>query len=517
MKNCCFARYTSRVLLPAALLGASLAFGGQVVIANFDDPSDATLWSWENWSSAASTDFDATDAGGGAAGSGSMRVINNFDNLPGGYSQAVVSLNLGANVDAETLYTNLEFDIKLDPTSYPRVNGTGYGGVEMIVRNGPNWDWNSLGFFELTSSYTNWTHLNFPIKAPADAVHHLTLKLGDNNLTNTVMYNVDNIRWDEANVTIPPPTMSLEKTKPGLNLLAASSGQYDRQGIATVNSNFGWVGSNAPVSYSMTIKEFPSGDTYRGFSTHFYLVPGTPGNEEYPDWTEPNCILIDISAGTNNNGTATFHYKTNAPNSNGAATLDNQNSQYFNASPTNGPVGQLGSVTGASILGTWTVTFNQDTNITLTAPDGTTNSVVMPPEDAAQFAGDLKVYYGAVPGQTPNIGQAAVLSGALVTSGSVTFVEDNFSPSALNPDLWVVRAASTAGVTMITSEQPYFLFWTTPASGFTLQTNYDLTLTNSWGDPGLTDQLVGNRRRALVPQTALPTANKGLFRLLKTQ
>ena len=176
-----------------------------------------------------------------------MRVTNNFPNRPGGYSQAVITMSLGADVDAETLYTNISFDVKLDPSSYPRVNGTSYGGIEIIFRNGPNWDWNSLGFVELTSAHTNWTHPSFPVKAPGDKVHHLTLKLGENNLTNTVIYNVDNIRWTESAAVLPPPTMAIEETKAGLNLLAASGGQYDRQNIATVASDtFGWIGSSVP-------------------------------------------------------------------------------------------------------------------------------------------------------------------------------------------------------------------------------------------------------------------------------
>ena len=42
--------------------------------------------------------------------------------------------------------------------------------------------------------------------------------------------------------------------------------------------------------------------------------------------------------------TATFHYKTNAPNSNGPG-----GNGYFNTDPKNGFVGQLGSVHGATI------------------------------------------------------------------------------------------------------------------------------------------------------------------------
>ena len=212
----------------------------------------------------------------------------------------------------------------------------------------------------------------------------------------------------------------------------------------------------------------------------------------------------------------TFHYKTNAPNSNGAATLDNQNSQYFNASPTNGPVGQLGSVSGANILGTWTVTLANDTNITLTAPDSTSATMVMPPEDAAQFAGGVKVYWGAVPGQTANIGQTAILNGAQIQRGTTTLLTDNFNTQPLDTGKWVVSAASAAGVILITPTEPYFVYWTTPASGFTLQTNADLTVTNGWADPGLTDQLVGLKRRVLIPSSALPAASQGFFRLVKT-
>jgi hypothetical protein len=85
----------------------------------------------------------------------------------------------------------------------------------------------------------------------------------------------------------------------------------------------------------------------------------------------------------------------------------------------------------------------------------------------------------------------------------------------LDPNTWVVGAASAAGVTLITPDQPYFVFWTTPASGFVLQTNAVLSATSSWGDAGLTDQLVGTRNRVLVPSSSLPAASEGFFRLIK--
>ncbi len=497
----------------AFMLALSRSQAGEVVINNFDDPTEATGWAWESWSNPAELGFDATLNAGGGTTLGSMRVTNNFPNNPGGYSQAVISVSLGGDVDAETLYSDISFDVKLDPSSFPRVNGTNYGGIEIIFRNGPDWTWNSLGFYELTLSDTNWHHLSFPVKAPGDKVHHLTLKLGENNLTNTVIYNVDNIRWTESAVVLPPPLMAIDKTKPGLNLLAASPGQYDRQNIKSVGSSYGWIGSSVPVSFSLTVADFPNATNYSGHQAHLFLSPGAPGTENSPDWNEPSCVLFEVKANANGGGTGTFHYKTNAPNSNGPGT-SNGGTMYFNSSPANGPVGQLGSVSGASVLGTWTVTFDHDTNITVTAPDNTAASFVMPPEDAAQFAGDITAYFGAMPGQLANIGQSVILGRARITAGTTTLLDDNFSVTPLDPALWTVNASSPAGVVVVTPTDPFWASWTTPASGFTLQTNSTLNATG-WGDPGLTDTLVGTRKRVLITSSALSSTGVGFFRLVK--
>ncbi len=509
-----YLRVTTLARTGALLLSLSFSQAGEVLISNFDDPNEATLWSWETWSIPAEVWHDATlDAGGGSV-AGSLRIINNFTNNPGGYSQAVVSMSLGTDVDAETLYTNISLDVKLDPSSYPRVNGTSYGAIEIIFRNGADWTWNSLGSYELTAADTNWHHLKFPVKAPGDKVHHLTLKLGQNGLTNTVIYNIDNIRWTEVVTEAPPPSMAIEASKPGLNLLAASPGQYDRQNIKTVGTSFGWIGSSQPVSFSMKIAAFPDVTAYLGHQAHIYLVPGTPGNENSPDWNEPTCVLFEVKANAIFGATATFHYKTNSPGSNGPATLDNATTMYFNAAATNGAVGQLGSVTGLSRIGTWTLTFDHDTNITLTTPDNATASFVMPPEDAAQFTGDITAYFGAMPGQLANVGQTVILERIRITSGATPLLDDNFSVSPLDPLVWTVSASSPAGVVVVTPTDPFWVSWTTPASGFTLQTNSTANSTG-WGDAALTDALVGSRKRALIPSSALPSSGLGLFRLVR--
>ncbi len=491
------------------MAGAVSSFAGEVVINNFDDETEVK-WAWENWSDPASVSFDSTlDAGGGGETSGSMRVQNNFPNRPDGYSQSVVTLDLHSNVDAETLYTKVSLDVRVDPASALRSTGTSYGALEVIFRNGPDWVWNSLGAVQLTS--TNWVHLEFPVKAPGDKVHHLTLKLGENNLTNTVIYNVDNIRWTESAVEIPPPTLAIETAKPGLNLTAGSPGQYDRQNIKTVAPGLGWVGSGEPVSYSVTVKEFPSAANYAAFQTHLYLVPGTPGTESSPDWNEPTVIYIAIQAEASGAGVATFRYKTNAPNSNGPG-----GNGYFNTDPTKGFVGQLGTVRGASIAGTWTFTFANDTQVTLTAPDGTTTVVNLPAEDAALFSGDVTVYYGVMPNENANIGQTAILSGAKIYTPSNTLVEDNFETWPLDPGVWKVNATLDPAVIAVPAGESVWVSWTTPASGFSLESNPGFGELD-WVSVTAKDALIGTRKRVLVTEDLLPSPAAGFFRLVKQQ
>jgi hypothetical protein len=491
--------------------------GAEVVVNNFDDASEvAGKWAWENWSIHATPEFAPDeDAGGGADGSGSMKLTMDFPEAPANYNQSVVSLDLHNSVNAESTYKTLSLDVKVDPSSVLRAGANDYGTLEMIFRNGPNWDWNSLGGYALTGN--GWTHLTYTVKAPGDKVHHLTLKLGQNGMNGPVILYVDNIRWTETATEVPPPTMSIQRAKPGLNLMTGSPGLYDRQNIATITSGLGWVGSTDPVSYSMTIKEWPSAATYPGFSGHIYLVPGTPGAEEYPDWTEPTVVLIGIDGNADGSGSMTFHYKVDAPNSNGQNVSDGQGNvsatSYFNTDPTHGPVGQLGTVNGKSIVGTWTVTIQNDTAITLTAPDGTQKTVSMPAEDAAKFAGDIKVYFGVQPNQDAAKGQTGILGGVKVQSGSNVLIEDTFS-APLDPSLWKVSAASPASVLVVPDDASFFVSWTTPASGYVLQTNTGFDA-GSWADSPLKDALIGAQRRVFVPSDSLPAPEGGYFRLLK--
>jgi hypothetical protein len=187
---------------------------------------------------------------------------------------------------------------------------------------------------------------------------------------------------------------------------------------------------------------------------------------------------------------------------------------YFHADPANGPVGTLGTISAPSPLGTWTVTFNKDTEITLTAPNGAVTNFVMPAVDAALFSRDITFYAGVQPNQLAYIGQAAILSGVKISSGANTLLEDQFTTAPLNADRWAVSASNAGCVSLITRADPYWVSWTTPASGFVLQTNSVVTL-GTWGDSGLTDTLIGAKKRVLMTGASLPGASQGFFRLVK--
>ena len=92
-------------LIAGLLAGAGVGKAGEVVVSNFDNADEAAFWTWESWSDPAEVTFDDTrNAGGGAAGSGSLRVSNNFTRGANEYSQCEVIFATGGDVDAETLY-----------------------------------------------------------------------------------------------------------------------------------------------------------------------------------------------------------------------------------------------------------------------------------------------------------------------------------------------------------------------------------------------------------------------------
>lgn len=411
-----------------------------------------------------------------------------------------------------TKYTNVAFDIKVDPVSAITPGGN-YGNMEVglvwHVVDGDTWGQTTVKTYPVPLGATNWTHVNLPIDLGApnlDKIVGFFFKMwSDGAHTNSLIFNLDNVAMEKPEIFVPltPPTLGLGKTTPGLNFIAASGGQYDRQSIRTVGSNYSWISASGPVSYSVDVAQIgvtnPS-----GFTLFLHFVPGgaDPARPD-SDWHEPNVMMWRIMNNDDGSAWSDLRYKTNSPDSNGHLW------------DSGGLPGGVGNPTPA---GTWTITFSQDTNIIITAPAGGSITNILPPEVVTIFnvTPTMQINVGAVPGELYRIGQVAVLTGAHIsgTPGAPN-LDSSFLGVPLDTNAWSIVASSAAyGVQMVPTEQSFWLNWTLPAANFRLQSSTTLA-PNSWVDSPLAGFAAAGKQNVLVASTNLPGANAGYFRLMR--
>jgi hypothetical protein len=519
-RNFCF-RLLQAGGCAAALIGLPVAAHAQasdLIVDTFDTADDVLGWSrW--WGSAPQTyEFDPTMDANGNANSGSLKATVDFDVAAyTGDNQFALQGDLpGQAVIDGTLYKTLSFDLKWDTTSPQRPSGD-YGYFEYGFRTT---DYSSIppgpGAAFNVPGTNGWIHVDAPIDkttAKLDTVNGIFFKMwsGDpaSGQTGTATFWIDNVKLiADTNVQTAPPTLSLQKAQPGLNLIASASGQqYQRQSIRTVDPSYSWVGASEPVTYSVTVTNYP-GTNNSGFQTQIFLVPGDSisAGESSPDYNEPNVVFLDIQNNNTGGAYATFRYKTNEPGG---------NSQIYGS-------GAIASIGTAQPNGTWSLTFSNDTSVTLTGPGGVSTNFDLPADVPASFAGPLYAYFGIQPNNTNNIGQSAVFSNVTISGGVPTPINENFegvtddpaNPVNLDPAIWERSAQDTSGVVLVPPDSTYWVNWTVPASGYTLQISPDLT-PNSWVDYTGTATQIGSQIRAIVGASTLPTGPNAFFRLVK--
>ena len=192
--------------------------------------------------------------------------------------------------------------------------------------------------------------------------------------------DIDNVSVTVAGTVPPPPPVTIYppvKVPQGLNLYAgtAVNGFFDRNEVMSVQSTgLGWVGQATvanPVSYTFTVNSAPANSSLASFQ--MYLVPNLPANNA-PDWFATSMVETFL-VGNSTNAVLRFTYKANeaagnamllgnAPYTNAPGSWDGVTTPYYES-------GVLGSVTNTGVLGTWTVKFTSDTNVTLITPNGT--------------------------------------------------------------------------------------------------------------------------------------------------
>jgi hypothetical protein len=477
-----------------------------IIVSQFNDATSRTRWRFDYGGVTNLIVFDPTEDANSNLASGSLKTTFGFNGgTLGDNNKGAITLDLPAPLDG-SLYVSMEMDVKVQPGSAEDLFGNN-GYLKMVIRNTGSYSFDSQ-FEDNINTNGGWRHIRAtPLTGIFTDIRAITLELfGDPALTGPVTFFIDNLKFTATNPPPLGPTMAVEAPPVrGLNLIP-TSGQFQRQNIATIdNLGYSWIGQES-VTYSLTIGSYP-GAAYPGYQTHIFLVPGAAVTGSAPDYSEPNLIFLDIQA-SGAGAFASFRYKTNEPG----------NNVFLYSS------GTLGGVSSSSYIGTWSITFSQDTNVLVTAPNGSMNTFTLPAEAAALFADPLTVYVGAQPNGGGNIGQTVVINRFEISSSSALILDSDFVvDQSLGNNVWRVDAGDAQGVVLVAPSAAFWLSWTTPDSGFILQATPAVDSRSLYSLPW-TVPLMGSRKRVLVhrftdtPEAGkayMPDPNMSFFQLIK--
>ncbi len=379
----------------------------------------------------------------------------------------------------DTNNSSLSIDQFNDITLYQAnlTNSIGGLAIEYSVGSG---DAGAIGSINIPHSASNgWATITVPISptiSPSAGACGIFLHKWINNESTlvgspTAFFWIANVQLLGTAAPPPPPIVQTPvKPTPGLNIFSSTAGNtyYDRQEVALVASNgVSWVGrasSGNPVTYSFTVNGFPQNPaTQYACEAYLMMAPNPAGYDNALDWNEPNCVNINFQQG-NGSTVMNFTYKLNQPSAGNYTT-----------------VGTVTNTGNASALGTWSISFTSDTNVTMTAPNGNTSSFVF--TNAASFAEvsnpGFYLYLGMQANNAASMNQAVSYSKFSLT-GVPAAVTDNFlADTTLSTNTWFKFMGSAPISTFITpTNAAYWITWNLPASGYQLQTAPDLL--GSW-------------------------------------
>ncbi len=423
-------------------------------------------------------------------------------------------------------YTNVECDVKFDPSSVTNTNGV-YGVIRLMARGVGDFGQPWINSSYTTITDTNWHHINGQLLASSsDALNIGDVVIGEDvtgyvkggGLTGNQILYIDNIRITGpggAAVVVPPPTVgSPTKASPGLRMFAGPTSTDDRTVVYTVDQNQSWVGATAgsPVSYSFSLLDYnPNIEQIMVELMGDGTTPTSYG--EYADYSGPTTLWLALNPGpAAGEVVANVQWKIYDPNAN--------------------PTNTATSFTNSTAIGTWSLVFTSPTSGYVIAPGqvifGSTNFTIIDPNTASDFANPVFVAVGEQPNTGAGqgayedfgfIGITNVVDGNeyenFTTEGSD--FSANFSPSVeFNNSMSELPASAI----IQTTNDAWWVNWTQPAIGYTLTSTTNLTSGN-WINPGwysgysdtnaprvnaLANGFAG-KFWVLLPQDDLPTAN----------
>lgn len=484
----------------------------------FNDAAEVTPW--VNWfgQSFYQVAWDSSDASNNVS-SGSLKIENFYPNsgiggccgpqfvVHNGFDAFSPAVPGNGNAAPVAVATNISFDVRFEADSVYNTNANNWPTIEVGTR-GSTFNQYTFGTFTVPYAQTNWVRVNVPIPASPNwtNIPHIFFKHYSASLGGWLRMYVDNIALTLADVPVAPPTLAIEKAKPGLRMFAGPS-QYNRTQLASVDTNQSWVGGSYPVTYSFTLSKYevdPPLNEFHVFLTPLNFVQGG-AIDQYTDYSTASnnfrLLIIGGAAGTPT-VTATLAYKTNIVNANPDQTVLNITNQTAN--------------------GTWTLTFNSATTGTLTAPGASPAAFSLPADVAATFANPVVAFFGVQPNPLDTIGQSVELTHiqtANVAAPGVAINSDFTTGAAIDTNIWLTAgvSADAANLVIVEANKAWWVNWGYPDTGFILTTKADLGSAVAWKTPHyftgydtnnpVLKKYVGNRVATLIPVGALPTAS----------
>jgi hypothetical protein len=493
------------------------------------------------------TDASNPVAGANTSDSGSLMVISPLDeseneqNVFFGCFADSGSYNF--SVQANTLlYSSVSFDI-LVASNTPLSTSSNYGGIQVgFISSGYSDEVITAGNVTIpASASTSWYHVSVPIDQTQQFGNVPGICLGINSFGGypkfTITNWIDNISINGSVAPPPPPPTMIGPQTPvtGLNLIDTTpTAADDRYQIADTNDAAGglsFVGQSS-VTYSFTIKSFPTNDPSYGYQAHFFIVSGPDGTNsttEYPgpydqaaDYNLANCIFVTIQSDGNGGGVCNFRYKTNEPGNSsigGNAMIFNTVSPTNTAVNSNGwPIMPVAALDSAPILGTWSLNFANTTNVTITSPSGATTNFSIDPASAALFADPATLILGAQPNNAGYTGlqQEVVYSSFSLTGTPAAFTDNFLTDASLNTTNWENLANDPNGVVLVPASAAFWVGWTLPAPNYALVGESNLAGGSGWANvTPITTIKDGAQEESLVGTNALPGGSAGYFAVVQ--
>jgi hypothetical protein len=288
-----------------------------------------------------------------------------------------------------------------------------------------------------------------------------------------------------------------------LNAGAGTTNHYNEiQTAAGIECS--WVGNatpSSPVTYTFNITNGPA-PTATNFLAYAWLIANSIGFVAAEVWNS-NMVRLALQSDGHGAAIATLGYKTN----------DTSGTTMFLTT------GFLCGITNVPFAGRWTISLTNDTDFTLTAPNGTLAAGSMPADVVGSyFQSNVQFFLGVSPKGSQNIGRFITVSdaGIGITNSGIVIYSDFTSGQPLDNSQWGILADDPASVFVMPSNSVYRATWRN-ASGAGIGPNsllcaHSLGGSSAWSTVP-TGILLGDSTNVVLVTDDYTTNATGFFRI----